>query len=252
MSRASRMSALAGIVAVLGACTGDVIVQAQLEGDAGPYALRDLPVRALPYDRDVVFDSLRAAFPRPEPEIPDTLLALQSQIAAASLEEQAATQRWNAVRDSLRVVSEQLQRLSRASPQYRVLFQDFSALENQERDAQRRMNQAFQRLQELQSRFTTQATEVRLLREQWADEAYRDVDEVLALRLRASGRELAADTTDGNGVARFRLRTGQWWIHARYDLPFEELYWNVPVNVERGDPIIIQLNRSTAEVRPKI
>lgn len=59
------------------------------------------------------------------------------------------------------------------------------------------------------------------------------------------------DTTDANGIVRFRgLRSGDWWIHARYDLPFDELYWNVPIQVE-GE-MQIELTRENAQVRPKL
>jgi hypothetical protein len=62
----------------------EVVVQGQLEGAEGqPIALRDLPFRMLPYDRDAIFDSLRAAYREPEPEIPADLMMLQDSIAQA-------------------------------------------------------------------------------------------------------------------------------------------------------------------------
>jgi hypothetical protein len=70
--------------AMLAACGGtEVVVQAQVEGRTAAVALRDLPVRALPYDRDAIFDSLRAAYSEPEPEIPADLMVLQDSIARA-------------------------------------------------------------------------------------------------------------------------------------------------------------------------
>ena len=48
------------------------------------------------------------------------------------------------------------------------------------------------------------------------------------------------------------MKTGEWWIHARYDLPYEELYWNVSITVERGDPQRVVLNRANAQRRPKL
>jgi hypothetical protein len=46
------------------------------------------------------------------------------------------------------------------------------------------------------------------------------------------------------------LRSGNWWIHARYDLPYAELYWNVPI--EKDGEVQLQLTRENAEVRPKL
>ena len=70
--------------------------------------------------------------------------------------------------------------------------------------------------------------------------------------LDAAGRPQVYDTTDANGIARMTgLSSGEYWIHARYDLPFEELYWNVPVTVG-GEPVQVQLTRQTAQVRPKL
>jgi hypothetical protein len=78
------------------------------------------------------------------------------------------------------------------------------------------------------------------------------VDRIIAARVRELRREERADTTDANGIGRIRVNAGDWWIHARFDLPFEELYWNVPVNVARGEQVEVQLTSENAEVRPKL
>ncbi len=253
MKRAVLALAAIATSAVLGGCTGEVVVQAQLQGDDGVVTpLGTLPVRALPYDRDAVFDSLRSAYSAPEPEIPADLLVLQDSIAAAQIEYSQAENIWGSARDSLKVLSDALARMSRASPQYRLLFNDFNAQESIATQTERRMNQAFSRFTNLQNRFAQTANEIRLRREQWADEAYAAIDTVIYVKLRELGRDEAADTTDGNGVARFTLKKGQWWIHARYPLPFEELYWNVPVEVTGGDPVVVELNRASAQLRPKL
>jgi len=241
--------------AVLGGCTGEVVVQAQQEQEGGTAApIANVPIRALPYDRDAIFDSLRAAHSEPEPEIPPTLLALQDSIAAASTQYSGLENQWGAARDSLKKLSDALRTMSRASAQYRIAFRDFGDQESVETQAKRQMDAAFARYTSLQNRFASTANEIRLRRDQWADEAYASIDTVVYLKLEELGREEYADTTDANGVGRFQgLKPGQWWIHARYELPFEELYWNVPVEVGRGgDPVVVQLNRSTALVRPKL
>jgi outer membrane murein-binding lipoprotein Lpp len=254
MKRLVLMAVLSS-TAVLAACGGtEVVVQAQIEGpDGAVVALRDLPVRALPYDRDAMFDSLRAEYGEEEPPIPEDLRVLQDSIARAQEEWRVAETRWGTGRDSLRTLRQQMDQLSPASGQYVALFNQFNALEGTVRSSEQQMNQAFQRFQNLQNRYTSRAQETRLARDQWADAAYADVDRLIAARLRELRREEAVDTTDGNGMARLRgMRSGEWWVHARYDLPFEELYWNIPINVERGEQTQIQLTRQTAEVRPKL
>ncbi|HSM60590.1 MAG TPA: hypothetical protein VK849_07310 [Longimicrobiales bacterium] len=61
-----------------------------------------------------------------------------------------------------------------------------------------------------------------------------------------------ADTTDASGVASFEVKPGRYWVHARYDLPYTELYWNVQVDIERGDPTQVRLDPSNAEERIKL
>ncbi len=242
-------------VAASVACSGEVAVLAQLEGvdggDATP--LKQLEVRALPYDRDAIFDELRARAAQPEPAVPDSLLQLQTDIQTAQDQWNAATNRWNTARDSLRKLSDALEAMrrrgERGSAQYRLLFNDFGDQEGRESSAKRQMDGDFARFDNLQRRYTEQAQRYSLLHEQWAEDAYSAVDSVIAVRLEQLGREAVADTTDDNGIVRISLKKGQWWIHARYALVYEELYWNEPVEVTGGDPVQVLLNRETAERR---
>jgi hypothetical protein len=248
------LTAVVAASVVLGACGGsEVVVLAQFETEAGgTVTLRDYPIRLLPYDRDEVFDELEAGYPVPQPEIPQQLLQLEQQIARAQEEWQQAESRWMTVRDSLQRLSRSMQGMSRASGQYVAAFRAFTALESEEATLRRSQEQAFQRFTGLQSQYTSQADEVRVARENWADEAYAKVDSVIADRIRVARREEVWDTTNAEGVARVRVPAGRWWVYARYDLPYSELYWNVPVEVPRGEQVRIQLTRETAQVRPKL
>lgn len=252
MKRLVLMAAVAGTSALTACGGGEVVIQAYDQQEGGqPIPLADVPVRALPYDRDAIFDSLRAAYATPEPEVPEDLSQLQDSIAVANQTWSQANARWAEGRDSLRVLSEQLGRMPRMNPQYLPLFNRFNALERDVNAAKATSDQAFARFTSLQNRYSTRADEVRLARAQWADAAYADVDQVIDARLREMRLTEAVDTTDANGVARFSgLRSGSWWIHARYDLPFAELYWNVPIEAN-GDQQI-QLTRENAQVRPKL
>ena len=96
---------------------------------------------------------------------------------------------------------------------------------------------------------------MRIVRENWADSAFADVDDVLAAKLRASGLQEATDTTDASGVAngdQFKVPPGKYWVTARYELPYTELYWNVPIEVKRGEPNEIKLTRENAKERVKL
>ncbi|HSJ10608.1 MAG TPA: hypothetical protein VK928_11870 [Longimicrobiales bacterium] len=239
---------------VLAACGGgEVVVQASTEGAGGqPSPLRDMEVRAIPYDRDAVFDSLRSAYSVPEPEIPAALSSLQDSIAQAQTQWTQAEAQWGAGRDSLQQLLTAMNRVGRMNPQYLPMFNAYNALDSQVQAADRARTQSFNRFEALQSRYSTWADSIRRTREQWGDAAFADVDQALEARLKAANRPQVYDTTDANGIARLRgLRRGEYWIHARYDLPFEELYWNVRVEVA-GEPVQVQLTRQTAQVRPKL
>ncbi len=244
---------IAVLLALAGAaCSGDVAVLGQLDSEQGgePTILSSLEVRYLPYDRDVVFDSLQNAASSPEPAAPDSLVDLQAQIAAAQTEWSTATERWNGARDSLRAIRNRLDQLSRGSAEYRLLFTDFGDQEQRERAANRQMESAFQRYTGLQSRYNAAAQEYRIQYDNWADGAFATAQEIIDRRIEALGRGEVWDTTDANGVSRVTLPRGEWWVHARYDLPFEELYWNVPVTVG-SEPATVELNRATAQRRPR-
>jgi hypothetical protein len=222
----------------LGACGGtDVVVQALSheagtdggEGEAVPLA--GIQVQLLPFDRDAIF---------------------QEQIATANVEYQEATAGWGTVRDSLRQISDALRNLHPASAEYRLLFEDFEDLESRVSGLERSMNESFQRFSQLQAQFTSQAEEIRLRRAQWGDEAFANVDSVFENRIETTGLEPLTDTTGANGAVRFEsVDGGDWWIHARYELPYEELYWNVPVRAE-GDLVEVQLTRENAETRARL
>jgi hypothetical protein len=242
-------------------CGGaDVVVLAQLEagqaatGEATTLPLGAVPVRLLPYDRDALFDSLSQAHPVPEPRIPDTIFQLQQQVIERQQEWQRAQARWGALRDSLETMSNRMRQMDRRSGEYFALFREFNALADEVERLDRQSNQAFQQFTSLQSRLTQDAREIQIQRELWAEEAFAPIDSIIQARLDARGGTELVDTTRANGVARFRnVRPGRWWVHARFDRQFDELYWNLPIEVERGgEDLEIRLTEQNAEARPKL
>lgn len=238
---------------------GDVAVVAALEGEAAgdeaaeDVALGALEVRLLPYDRDALFDSLTQAYSEPEPELPDSLTALQERVTERQQEWQVAQSRWGVLRDSLKTLSDRMNAMDQGSGEYFAAFQDFNALEEQVEQLQSRSDAAFQDFTALQDRLNRQSEEIRLQHRAWADEAFAPVDSIIEARLDAMGLVELADTTTAQGVARFQgVDPGQWWVHSRFDRQFDELYWNEPVEVVSGEELVVRLNRENAEVRQKM
>lgn len=266
MRRVVLILAAAVTAAATAACGGgEVAVLAQLEGASTgteadttqqaseAVALSSLPIRLLPYDRDVVFDSLEQAYPEPEPEIPDTIQDLQNRVIASQNEWRAAEQQWAQLRDSLQTLSDTLSAMNQADPDYFVLFQDFGDLEGQVNRLERQSQEAFREFEQLQSSFNQQAREIELARRNWADEAFASVDSVFGAMEEELGREVMYDTTSAQGVVRFvSVPEGQWWVNARYERQYDELYWNVPVDVPGGEEVVVRLTEENAQVRQKL
>src|SRR5690606_9554063 len=212
--------------------------------------LADLPVRLLPYDRDAIFDSLQAAFSEPEPQIPAEITQAQAQVQQAQTEWPEAEERWNTVRDSLRTLADRTQEMTqqclRGTPQYAQAFQQCGRLEGEERAVKQRMDAAFARFDEMPRQTLSQVDSIRGVREAWAERAYADYDQVVAAKLQQLKREELADTTNANGVTVFRAPAGRWWVYARYTLPYEELYWNIPIEVT-GDSAHVVLSPANAQ-----
>jgi hypothetical protein len=260
MRRVVLSLAAAVVGATAAACGGgDVTVLAQVQGaavegeEAGMLALSAIPVRLLPYDRDALFDSLSQAHPVPEPQVPDTIFQLQQAVSERYRQWQAALSRWGTLRDSVQVLSRRMDGMDRRSGEYLVMFRDVNDLLDDVDRLERQSNQAFREFEQLQTRLTEQARGIQLERELWADEAFAPVDSIIEERLAQRRTQEFADTTNAQGVARFRnIPSGAWWVYSRFDRGFDELYWNLPIQVERGDEIEIRLNQENAEVRPKL
>lgn len=233
----------------------EVAVQAALdpEGAAEPVALADLPIRLLPYDRDAIFDSLTAAADEPEPEIPPAILEQQAAVQTAQAEWQAAEARWSVLLDSVRQLSAELQQREqqgqRATPQYQQAFQRFEAVDAEFQQVEQQRDAAFAEFTELQEGVLAQADSIQAVRTTWANRAFEDFDLIAEARLEESGLEVHEDTTNAAGIATFQVPEGQWWVYARYALPYQELYWNEEIEVT-GDSTMVMLNRENAEARP--
>ena len=237
-----------------------VVVSIEIEVDdpaGGGTIQRALPaieVRLLPFDRDAVFDSIVAVYPTAEPEVPAELLAAREQVQAAQMEWDQAQRRGSILRDTLQTLGAAMEPLDRRGAEYVLLFGDFATLERQLPAVERDEQAAFALFDSLLKGTIRQSDSVRLLQETWGDDAFADVGSIFAAKVEASGLDVAVDTTDASGVARRSLLVmpGRYWVHARYELAYTELYWNVPITVERGDPVQVRLTRENAEERLRL
>jgi hypothetical protein len=259
--RRTRVPFVMALLLAAGACgPAQVVVTMQLSvnnpegGGTTMQPLPDIEVELLPFDRDAVFDSLTKAFPTPEPAIPQELLDAREEVAQAQQRWQQATNRWNTLRDTLQKITTTMQQYSRGESRYVALFREFQEFDSQLGRTEREMDQAFKEFDDLQKATIRQSDSIRILKENWADEAFADVSTIFIEKARASGLEGAVDTTDANGVARNHLevKPGKYWLTARYELPYTELYWNVPIDVQRGEPNQVTLSRENAEERVKL
>ncbi len=242
--------------AFLAACgPGEATVTAELdvEGpDGGTVArpLADMEIQLLPFDRDQIFDSLGAAASTPEPPIPQDVLDAQNEVAAAQQTWRDTETRWNTLRDTLQSLTDALDRLNRGESRYVALFREWQDLDRQYQQMDRQVQTAFSRFEELQAATISRIDSVRFIREDWADQAFADYFTVMSAKIAASGLDPVVDTTDAQGLIEIAADPGQYWVYARHELPYNELYWNIPVTLARGEPLQLRLSRENAQVRP--
>lgn len=246
------------VAMALTACgQAELVVTAEMEqqaddGTSTVQSLSDLEIQVLPFDRDAVFDSMATAFGTPEPPIPDSVLQAQEEVRAAQEEWRAAETRWQAGRDRLVQITEEMEGLTRGESRYAVLFREFSDVDAEVARLERTMNAAFDRFDELQKASLAAIEQACIMQANWGDDAFAEVSEAISQRLAATRRAVMYDTTDAQGIATFELPAGEWWVHGRYELPYTELYWNVRVDVQGGDPVPVRLSTDNAEERQTI
>jgi hypothetical protein len=244
-----------------GACgPTQVIVTMEIEvddpasGGTVAQSLADIEVRLVPYDRDAVFDSLTSAYSTPEPAVPQELLAARAEVQAAQAQWDEAQRRWAILRDTLQTITGTLEGLPRTDAQYIMLFNDYNDFDAEYSSVEREVETAFTRFDELQQGTLRASDSIRILQDNWADDAFVDAADVFRAKGLESGLDAPIDTTDASGVARTNLQVspGTYWVNARYELTYSELYWNVPVTVEGGDPVQVRLTRENAEERLRL
>jgi hypothetical protein len=197
---------------------------------------------------------MAAAYGTPEPTIPQDLLDRRAEVQAAQAEWDEANRRWATIRDTLQTLNTAMEEFNPAEGAYRVLFREWQDWESDLGTAEREVERTFAAFDSLQQGTIRESDSVRITQENWADEAFADIGTVFSTKQRETGLDWVVDTTDANGVARGNLnvKPGTYWVHARYEMAYTELYWNLMITVEGGEPMTVQLNRSNAEERIKL
>ncbi|MCA1790050.1 MAG: hypothetical protein LC667_09400, partial [Thioalkalivibrio sp.] len=160
-----------GLLLATAACgPGEVVVTMEIEtptpeGGARAITLSNLEVQLLPYDRDQVFDSMIAAFPTPEPEIPSELLAARDEVQAAQAEWDAHQRRWNTLRDTLQTLTRAMEQFSRGEARYVALFREWQDFDSEYGGVERQMNEAFDRFDSLQRGTIRASDSIRILQD---------------------------------------------------------------------------------------
>ncbi|MGH7545904.1 MAG: hypothetical protein ACREKI_06950 [Gemmatimonadota bacterium] len=249
-----RVATLVLGLATLAGCSrsGELVVQAAIGRDTTGAAtgIEKLVIDLLPFDRDSLFEALTRQAPTPEPPIPPDLMALRDSLAAARQLWTESESQWNVVRERLEALSQRMQGMNRRSREYLEAFSQFNELDGHERALARAKDEAFRQYEAFQKRYAASADSIKIVRFNWEDEAFARYGEIVDSLLEATGRQIHTDTTAGGGFAVFRVPAGRWYVYTRYELPFEELYFNIPVQIEAGGPDTLRLTRDTAEIRP--
>jgi len=225
----------------------------ETEGAMMVAPLSNTEVQLFPFDRDVIFDSLASAFPTPEPPIPEDFLAAQVEIQAAQEEWRGAEAAWGAGRDRLIQINEEIEGYSTGEARYVALYREYEDVEAQVTRAERTKDRAFEAFTSLQGSYIQREDSLRFIREAWGDDAFESFWAVAAVKMDEVRQEILADTTDAQGIAGpIDVPPGVWWVFARHELPYSQLYWNIQITVERGsEPVQVHLDRANAQLRPK-
>lgn len=212
-------------------------------------------VQLLPFNRDLVFDSLAKAYSTPEPPIPQDLLTARDSVRVAQQRWQANTARWNTLRDTLQKITNTMKKYSRGEARYIALYKQYEDFDTEYQKVDRAMKSSFKEFDTLQKATIHESDSIRAVRNNWANDAFAKVDSIFSAKIQASGLQAYEDTTDANGIAgpkHFNVAPGKYWVTARFELPYTELYWNVPVEVKRGKPTQVKLDNANAKERVKL
>lgn len=250
--RARAVPMVLAAAVLMSACGKKITVQvlSRSAQDTVAHPAKDVPVEFLPYDRDSIFDALTAKASTPEPQVPEDLKQQERQVRDLNSQWRSAENEWQDRRDSLKALSDRLQSMDRRDPKYLALYKQFNAMDNHVTALKRSKETLFARFDSLQKLTIQRTDSMKAVTQNWEQDAFANYEQIVDSLLKARGKKVQADTTDANGYAATTIKGGPWYAYARYELPFEELYWNVRIDTVKGDTL--RLTRENAQVRLKM
>lgn len=250
--RTLALAALVAVLPALAACGGGEVtvrVMSSSSADEEATPVEDVEVTFVPYDRDSIFDELTERAEEPEPQPSEELQSAIDEVVDARREWRQAEQEWSGLRDSLKTLRDRMNGLDRTSKEYLDLFDQFDQLEGRVNQLDAEKDRLFERFDSLQTATVDRQDSLRAVIDSWEEEAFRDYVPITDTILQERGVEdIPRDTTDADGYVTVNLSDGAWWVFTRTTPgPYEELYWNLPVEPGQGDTLV--LNRENAEIR---
>lgn len=250
IERCLRPVLVAGALVVGAACGRDATVEIVAALEPG-VPLEGLEIVALPYDPERLLDSLAALSSIPRPDFSTLEAELLAFRRPAYAEDDARANAWEAVRDSVRRLSDSLRPVDRSSPGYRAAYERFRRLyerflqQTAARDASVRELTA--EVRDLAVRAGRAADSLRA----WEHQAYAGADSLGRLAQAAAGRPAVWGATDSAGRVQLILAPGTWWLHAlvpHEENPFLEHAWRVSLTAA-GFPVRIPLDQDNVRRR---
>jgi hypothetical protein len=237
---------VAAVVLIAAACGSSVTVEVTTESADGPQQQANLPLQFLPFDRDSAFDALDTQASTPAPTMSAELQSASERVAAMQTDWREKETAWGEARDELRTVREALDRIDSRDPDYRRQYDRFNELEGVERRLDRERKTAFDAFTAAQGTVTARVDSFRVVRENWAEEAYAGYYDIEVQLL--GGAKVIEDTTNAQGMATLRLPGGDWWVTARAPVAAGEMYWNM--KMPGADTV--RLDQTNGELRARL
>jgi hypothetical protein len=133
------------------------------------------------------------------------------------------------------------------------LIQQMQAIEAEQQSARQRGDTAVARVDALRRALLARADTIRGQQRAWATRAYAKFDSVVARRTARNGLVVHEDTTDAAGHVVLKADKGRWWVTAQYTLPYSQLVWSVPVDIQPGsDSVVVVLTHANAVEKPAL
>jgi hypothetical protein len=248
-----RVRILAVVAAALGtgACEQNTRILVDVTWESGE-PIPDLPLTALPFNPDLLLDSLTGLATDPAPTFPVLEAEMRTYERPDPDPYQEVNRPWLALRDTVAALSDSLMHRERTDPGYAADYDRFRQLYARlaERAAER--DRALRAVNGDQVALARRAALAADSLRSWEYQVYGAYPELAAAAVVHSGRTVIEGTTDPDGRVVLEVEPGRWWLVGRAadpDNPFMEYYWNVPVTATRVVPVRLPVSTRNATWR---